>query len=385
MKTVLIISYSNLHRDPRIIRQIRALKDNYKIITIGMTPIADNNIKYYQIGRIKENSLGGKIKTLFGLISGDYYPWYARRLDFANIISQKIEPPDVIIANDWDGMALASELKTKKKWDVKIYFDAHEYAPKEFDSSIKWRLLRQPVIIKALKECRKDIDVMTTVSDGIAREYERFFDFPAGSIEIITNAPDYLDNLKPFERNDNKIKLIHHGGGMRIRKLELMIKMMKHLDSEKYELTFMLVYNDKKYYDYLVQLSKKYKNIYFIPPVGTSEISLVINKYDVGVYLLGQGNFNDKYALPNKLFEFIQARLAIAIGPSIEMSKIVGKYNLGVVSKKITPKSLADSSMRLTPEKIAQYKTNSDKYAKELSVENNLLKIKSIVSILAGE
>ena len=36
-KNILIISYSPLHRDPRILRQIQALKDDYKIQTVGWT------------------------------------------------------------------------------------------------------------------------------------------------------------------------------------------------------------------------------------------------------------------------------------------------------------------------------------------------------------
>jgi hypothetical protein len=182
-----------------------------------------------------------------------------------------------------------------------------------------------------------------------------------------------------------KVKLIHHGGAMKQRRIEMMIKMMQYLDNEKYELTLMLVPGDQKYYAYLTKMAGKFKNIKIVNPVGFSKIPETINKHDVGVYILRPDGFNDKYALPNKIFEFIQARLAIAIGPSIEMAKIVNKYHVGVVSKDFSAKSLADSIRTLSWDSIMEYKGNSDKYAKELSSENNMTKIKRIVSNLTGD
>jgi len=159
-----------------------------------------------------------------------------------------------------------------------------------------------------------------------------------------------------------------------------MIKMMKYLDPDKYELTFMLVRSDLKYYNHLVQISKKYKNIKFIEPVNFSEITKTLNSYDLGLFLILPEIFNYKYALPNKLYEFIQARLAIVIGPSIEMVKIINRYNLGVYSEDFTPKSLAKTIVKLTPEKILEYKKNSDKHAKKLSAEENINKIRDIIA-----
>jgi hypothetical protein len=108
-----------------------------------------------------------------------------------------------------------------------------------------------------------------------------------------------------------------------------MIKMMRYLDPEKYELTFMLVPLDQVYYDYLVKIFRKFKHIHFIDTVTFSEIPQTLNEYDLGIFLLEPKNFN--YGLPNKLFEFIQVRLAITIGHSIEMAKIIKLYDLGVV------------------------------------------------------
>jgi len=387
MKTVLIISYSPLHRDPRIIRQVQALKDNYKILTIGQTHINDENIIFYSCNKSEpiKRTILQKVKRRLNI---HYWTEINKRLEerlnIKFILSYDVEKPDIIIANDWDGLYLASELKKNKLWNVKIYFDAHEYAPKE-RISLKWYLETRPLIIYALKKCKADINIMSAVCNGIAKEYEHFFCFPEGFVKIVTNAAEYNDTLKPNPIDGEIIRLIHHGGAIKARKLELMIKMMKYLNPDKYELTFMLVKSEQIYYDYLVNISGKYKNIKFIESVPFSEIVNTLNAYDIGLFLLLPEIYNYKHALPNKLFEFIQARLAIAIGPSIEMVKIIKQYNLGVHSKDFTPKSLAKAISQLTPEKIMEYKNNTDKYAKELSAEVNIDKIREIISELAGE
>ena len=106
----------------------------------------------------------------------------------------------------------------------------------------------------------------------------------------------------------------------------------------------------------------------------------LLNKYDIGLYLLPPMNFNQEHALPNKFFEFIQARLAIAIGPSSEMTSIVEKYDCGIVSKDFEPENLASKINSLSTEKVRYYKQNSHKTAQELNSEVNYENIKRILA-----
>ncbi|MDR2965767.1 MAG: hypothetical protein LBU88_08335 [Treponema sp.] len=394
MKTVLIVTYMPLHKEPRVIRQIQALSNDYQIFTIGSTPSNYNNITHYStISSFKKKynkhivfkifrKLNKYLNRLKILLNINILNILFNDLGLEYMLSQNIIKPDIIIAHDLNGLYLSSELKKKHKWECKIHFDAHEYFPNQLSSSFKWKLFIRPIVLWVLKKCKNDISIMSTVCDGIAREYEKFFKYPAGSVRVITNAADYNNISKPLNLAEDKIRLIHHGGAIKERKLDLMIKMMKYLDPEKYELTFMLVKSNPKYYDYLVKLSKKYINIKFIEPVPFSEIINTLNSYDIGVYLILPEHYNHKHCLPNKLFEFIQARLAIAIGPSIEMKKMVEQYNLGIASERFTPKSLASSIKQMTPEKIMEYKMNADKYAKKLSGEENMVKIRDIVAEL---
>jgi hypothetical protein len=86
---------------------------------------------------------------------------------------------------------------------------------------------------------------------------------------------------------------------------------------------------------------------------------------------LAPTNFNNKYALPNKLFEFIQGRLAICIAPSPEMVRIVKEFDLGVVAQDFSAESMGAAIKTLTTEKIDHFKARSAEHAYELSAERN--------------
>jgi hypothetical protein len=71
--------------------------------------------------------------------------------------------------------------------------------------------------------------------------------------------------------------------------------------------------------------------------------------------------------LPNKLYEFIHAKIAIAISPSLEMKTVVEKYNLGVVSKEFKVESLVAELSKIKKTDISQFKKNAEKAS---SIEN---------------
>ena len=104
-----------------------------------------------------------------------------------------------------------------------------------------------------------------------------------------------------------------------------------------------------------------------------------INGYDIGVFLIPPVNFNYANTLPNKLFDFIQARLGIAIGPTPEMAAIVNEHQNGVVAENFDPKALADKLNALSQEDIIRFKKNSGAAAKVLNAEKNEVILHGIV------
>lgn len=164
-----------------------------------------------------------------------------------------------------------------------------------------------------------------------------------------------------------------------------MIELMNYLD-ERFSLDLMLIVPEmasaktRGYIDQLRLLAQSNPRIRFLPPVKSNEIVAFINKYDLGVFLLPPVNFNYANTLPNKVFDFVQARLGIAIGPTPEMKAIVDHFHNGVVSANFTAHALAFELNKLTPEMMVQFKLQSAKAATELSAEFNRSKLLELIA-----
>jgi glycosyltransferase involved in cell wall biosynthesis len=170
------------------------------------------------------------------------------------------------------------------------------------------------------------------------------------------------------DSQEKPIKMIHHGGAMRERKLEYMIEAAQKLGSS-FQLDIMLVPGGQDYLDELKSLVENIDNVNMIAPVDFYDIVPFINQYDIGLFNLSPYTFNYLHALPNKLFEFIQARLCIVVSNSPEMKKVVESNNLGLVSKGFSSEELYDCLKNIDRNQINNFKINADKVAKKLSAE----------------
>lgn len=380
-KNILIISYSPLHRDPRILRQIQALKDDYKIQTVGWTNPNVKDVDFFEVSMPTAcKSFGQKVLKGLQIVFHFYKKVLINTLSINQLCSYEYIEPSAIFANDWNGLYAAKVLVDKYKWNCKVYFDSHEYFPL-YRENLKWKIFEKPVIKYALSVCKKYISVMSCVCPTLSRMYEKYFGFEDGFVKVITNSPNFEPQLQPSPVGD-KIRMIHHGGAMRARNLELMIDMMAFLPPDKYELNFMLVNNEPEYFSELKEKAGKYNNIHFFDPVSFSEIPKFINKFDIGLFILNNDIITYKYALPNKFFEFVQARLAIAVGDSSEMRDYVEKFQLGVSAKSNNPKDMADVIQKISNNDIMLYKQNSHMFAEELSANNNILQLRKIAEEL---
>jgi glycosyltransferase involved in cell wall biosynthesis len=114
-------------------------------------------------------------------------------------------------------------------------------------------------------------------------------------------------------------------------------------------------------------------------PVPPAELPRTLNAYDVGVFSLPPDNFNMENCLPNKLFDFLQARLAFAVSPSPEMARFVRDNELGVVSADYSGESFVEALRELTPERVQAGKDAAHRHAKELSSDTDVAASHAIV------
>ena len=364
---ILIISISNLKTDPRVYRQINFLQkdSSYQITTAGLKDPEIENVDFFPIISQPKSFIGIRaIKA--GMLKIKKFEQYYWSSPVIQNIYQKLSSQqfDLIIANDLNTLLLALRLAENSK--AKVLLDAHEYEPRHFDDRWFFRFFFQEYWDYICRQYLPKVDAMITVCPGIAEEYSRNYGVKC---DVLTNAPFY-ESLSPSKIDNNCIRMIYHGGINKSRKIENMILLMDLLD-ERFTLDFMLVADDKKYLNKLKKLASNQHKIKFRDPVPMPEISKTINDYDIGLFLLSPAAFNYRMALPNKLFEYIQGRLAVAIWPSPEMARILKEYNCGLVSDNFTIESMAKNLNNLSTEDIQRFKQNSHQAASTLCAETN--------------
>ena len=124
--------------------------------------------------------------------------------------------------------------------------------------------------------------------------------------------------------------------------------------------------------------------IAFPAPQPMAGIVPFINRYDIGLCFFKPVTFNLRHVLPNKFFEYVQARLAILSGPSPEMAAIIRRYDCGVVTDDFSQAALAGALAGMDRQKVEHYKRQSHLAARELSSAANRQRLLAIARELTG-
>ena len=376
MKSVFVVSFSHLGTDPRVNRQIRLLAPFYQVTAGGLGAPQVPGVQFLPIPRIPRSLIGkARAAAMLKLRRYESFYWSSQTVRGA-LHALGDSTFDLILANDLMTLPLACHLPSRHG----VLFDAHEYSPREFEESWKWRFFHRGYALYLCEKYLSKAAAMLTVCDGIAEEYTRCYGVKP---VVVHNAP-YFSALEPRASAKGNIRLVHHGGAIPSRSIETMIDMMKYVD-ERFSLDLFLVPSDPRYLEKLRGMVANQARVRILPPVPMPELPAKLNAYDVGVYILPPNNFNNEHALPNKFFEFIQGRLAVAIGPSPEMARLVRKYDCGIIADDFAPQTLARELVKLTSAKIAEYKTNVHRAAQDLCYENTSRALLATVRKLLGE
>jgi hypothetical protein len=375
---ILILSFSPIARDPRVRRQIDLLKGAHQVTVAGYGPFADPQVEFVPLVHVPRAGLHRWHAVVLLLLRRFVaFHWSAAAVKQARAALEG-RPFDLIIANDVDALPLALHLAGPR---TRLLLDAHEYAPGEFADRLHWRLLYQAYKTWLCRTCLPRVHGFTTVCDGIADEYARVFQVPRPL--VVPNVPPRQPG-EPRPTPRDAIRLVHHGLASRSRQIETMIDLMRHLD-RRFTLDLMLVSPEPGYLDSLRARAAGDARIRFRHPVPPSEIIAATRDFDVGLFLLPPTNLNYRFALPNKFFEFLQARLAIAIGPSPEMARLVRAHDVGVVADDFAPASLARQLERLDAAAIDRLKQASHRAADRLCWEEAQGPFRALVDRLLAE
>lgn len=354
--TVLVLSFSPIRRDARVLKQVRLLEKHYRVVTCGYEAAPSDRAEHIEIpADARVDNPYGRFVSLrqytlaYRGLSG--VQWARRALGGRRF--------DVIIANDVQAVPLALALRP----DNGVLADLHEYWPRLHEENAAWMRWISPYYRWMCRKYVRRADAVTTVSAGLAREYEREFGFAA---EVVTNAAPFAD-LQPTSVG-SPLRLVHSGAGLRNRDLGLMVEAVSRTTADV-TLDLYLTPNHPDYLDELRLKAEESGRVRICEPVPYDGLVTTLNQYDVGIFVLPPVNFSYAHALPNKFFDFVQARLGVIVGPSPELAPYVEELALGKVTKGWDVDALAATIETLNPAEVREFKRSAAEAARALSAE----------------
>lgn len=368
---LLVLSFSRISADARVLKQVNLLKDQYRVTTCGYGPKPEGVEDHIEI---PENLVAWKYPRA-AVVARAYAQAY-----WCNPVISHLRPLlpagyyDIVLANDIDTAGLALALKPTRG----VHLDLHEYCPRMKEELFRWKLFMGPFMAWMVRKYGTRVDSVTTVATHIAEEYRREFGLNA---EVVTNAAPYVDR-QPTPVH-SPIRLVHSGAAKQGRYLEVTLDAMDAIKSDA-TLDLFLTQNHGEYFESLRARINGMPNVTLHDPVPYDRLNSTLSDYDVGVFLLPPVNFNYEWTLPNKFFDFVQARLGIVIGPSPEMAAVLTQENLGLVTEDFSSAALARAIDSLTPETVGSFKASAHRAAEALSAEEQLRRWGHAIQELEG-
>jgi hypothetical protein len=277
---------------------------------------------------------------------------------------------DWIVVEDLKLLPFACRVKGESE----ILFDAREYYTRQFEEHPLWQLLELPYRNYICQNYLNKCEHILTVSEGLRSQYLREYKV---NPSVVRSTP-LFESVK-VKKTALPIRLVHHGNANENRNLSKMVDVFFKL-KDHFTLDFYLTGNQVEIQK-LKCLAAKNPRIKILKPVPSELLLKTLNTYDIGFYYLLPNGFNLKHCLPNKFFDFIQARLPVAIGPSPEMEAIVKQYNCGFVSKEFSVETMSNTLNNLSISDIDISKKNSERATKDLCWEKESLKLNPIFNL----
>ncbi len=261
------------------------------------------------------------------------------------------------------GCRLAAMLRRKK-----VVFDSHEYFPEV--PELKDRPLIKSIWLFLERLFVPGIDVGITVCHSIANIYRQKYGL---TFFVVRNIP--LRTRISIEASSNMVPplpftLLYQGAVNEGRGLEPMIIAMQELPQCK-----MVIVGNGTVSQQVKELVKRLgleDRVIFEGKQPFDRLPHFMANAHLGLVLLDNKGLNYYYALPNRLFDFIQAGLPILGMDFPEMASIINGYKVGICMNNLHPEQLALAIRRLTqnPEQMAVWRKNMVKAAAELSWEH---------------
>lgn len=366
MKKVIVTVTNDLSTDQRVDKSCRTLSDmGFSVLLVGRRLPGSLELtgRPYAAKRMKLLFRRGPL----------FYAEYNIRL-FWLLLTHSFH---LIVANDLDTLPagfLAHKLKR-----VPLVYDSHEFytgTPELVDRPFVqgiWESI-EAFIFPRLTD-------IITVNGSIARLYEEKYH---KKLHVVRNIPRRLRKEGSYSRTDlglpedRKIILLQ-GAGINIQRgAEEAIEAVGHCRD-----AILLIIGSGDVIGMLKEKAEEaeYRDrVIFLPKMPYEEMMRYTRLADIGLTLDKDTNINYRYSLPNKLFDYIHARIPVLASRLPEIAAIVEGYDIGLITDSHKPEHIAEKFREMLdhPERTNRWKNNLDKAAEALCWEKEELILKDV-------
>ncbi|HWL77201.1 glycosyltransferase [Microbacterium sp.] len=374
-RRAIVFSFSDIANDPRVRRQVDWLTGaGWVVDTVGTgtapVPKVRDAFTLHPPSRVSVSKAG---LLLMHLLT-------SRRRRFRTQISDRIPQEaltrfrsghyNLVVLNETEFTPILSDSRdfTAEAKRAQVHVDLHEYHnPRMRRQTLGGRITAPYYRWVRNHIAHPDITSRSVVNDPIGRLYVDEFGLPP--LTPVHNAPPHF-GLVPTPVDSDAIRLVHHGLAARQRGIAEMLEAMRVLP-ERFTLTLMLTGNPALISELedLIDVHPARDRIQLVPPVPMNEIVPRIHQFDLEVIFFPPIGTNLALALPNKLFEAVQAGLGVVVGESPAMMDIVRDHGFGIVAPGFGWSDLAASIADLTADDVARLKAAAHEAAPLLNAE----------------
>jgi hypothetical protein len=271
--------------------------------------------------------------------------------------------PDIWIANDWNTLPIAARLS--EATGIPYGYDSHEFAISEYEERFAWRLLQRPIVALIERNLIARAVAVSTVSPGISAALKQLYGLDEEPMTVM-NAPFHV--ASPFRPTSEPGRVLYHGGVTPGRGLEATIESVPLWAGGR-----TLTIRGPADPDYRAQLEAIIARcgvkdrVTLDPPIPMTALVEAAREFDIGILALPNHSRQNRFALPNKLFEYAMAGLALCMSDLPEMSALMRRFDMGTTIRAVTPAAIATAVNSLTTARIDASKRNALEAAKVLS------------------
>jgi glycosyltransferase involved in cell wall biosynthesis len=261
-----------------------------------------------------------------------------------------------------------------------LVYDSHEYFTGQY--GLQQRRFRHFLWKQVERFIVPKIRHMITVSDSIADLYRK--EYGVDPI-VVRNVSPEVSHLKPHDRRAlgagaDELLVVFQGAGINGgRGAEELISAMPLTDRVR-----LVIIGTGDIIESLKMRaagSDAHERILFLPRMSWEEMMRYTMCCDAGVSMDTDTCINQRYSLPNKVFDYIAAGLPVLVSPLPEVAALVERYGCGMVLTGVTPDEIAGQLQKLADDRplLLSLRRNAEEARRELTWEKEKIKEQELI------